>query len=506
MSGFGYYAKPTSFAAPSGSVAVGGVCVSTNNGNGNAGSANDRERVTRILVVGETRVGKTLLIRRLCDQIFGDTAIETSTEEYSAFNSSATAEGAADEDNLGPEWGPTVGIAIDALKRSTTVLCNVPHASELSMPALFPPTPIANGIAASSSSFNHPPDHNSYGGYPSVYGTVPTTGGGGGGLQYRGTSAAVSVPGGGDSNNTFSSSTSNPPPSQLMSHPTPLQQRCTVRQTVEFHELGGSHGYRDIARLPLRNIRYDGVIFVYHRRDLTSTVYLSDWYDWVCNVLSTSASVSGPGNPHNSSNRFKTMPRFMLVGTQLVGDELTAAAAGVRKDVDSTLHIGTVAVSDEALLDGNFEVKVRVLQSPQTPASRSRVKRVGRTVVRSVAWPYHVFWCLWHPFFFLSEQYQEERGPGSKLTTLCTRLVERVVWLLYKMEQTLLYLMAVVLFGPYQEAVVLGHSRTKQTLEKLRRDEQCVAQAHVCRLDSDIALQSSLDEIVAFFDLLLRED
>jgi hypothetical protein len=492
MSSYNYCGKPATAGVPG----ITGVNREVNNANnygspmcGTAGG-NSRERVTRILVVGETRVGKTLLIRRLCDHIFGDTRIETSAVDYSPFNTHTAAESATDEDDLGPEWGPTVGLTIDALKRSTTVLSRAAPSPDLSMPSLYPPTP-AQGIPSTTPTSYSPPysspesnPNNSYGGYPSPYGGGIGILAANNGLQYRGASQQM----------------------QQSFHPAPLQQRYSVTQTVEFHELGGTHGYRDIARLPLRNIQYDGVIFVYHRRNLTSTVYLSEWYHWVRSVFSTSAGVSAPGNPHNNSNRLKSMPRFMLVGTQLEGDELTAAAAGVRREVDNTLHIGTIAVSDEALLNGNFALKARVLQSPQTPTHRTRVAGAYHLVKRSLAWPYHVLWCLWHPFFFLSEQYQEERGPRSKLMALCSRVVERCTWLLYKLEQALLYLMAVVLFGPYQEAVVLGHSGTKQTLEELRKDEQCVAQAHVCRLDSDIALQSSLDEIVAFFDILLRED
>lgn len=509
MSNYNYFSMPVAAAisTPTSATGLSGAATVSGSGaykaNSSVAATDNRERVTRILVVGETRVGKTLLIRRLCDHIFGDTNIETSTMDYSPFNSNgaavptAAADSAADEDDLGPEWGPTVGLAIDALKRTTTVLSATPCCNELSMPSLYPPTQSTNGVLSPAIAHVSPLEGNTNlnggygggGGYSSLYGS---------GLQYRGAATGVN-------NSNFNSSTSNAQLSQPF-HAAPVQRRCSVTQTVEFHELGGTHGYRDVARLPLHNIQYDGVIFVYHRRNLTSTVYLTEWYRWVRNVLSTSASVSGSGSAHKGSNRFNTMPRFMLVGTQLDGDELTAAAAGVRKEVDNTLHIGTIAVSDEALLDGNFELKVRVLESPQTPTRRSWVKRACRSIGQNLVWPYHVLWCLWHPFFFLSEQYQEERGPRNKLTMLCVRVVERFVWLLYKLEQTLLYVMAVVLFGPYQKAVVLGHARSKQTLDELRKDEQCVAQAHVCRLDSDIALQSSLDEIVAFFDILLRED
>ncbi|KPI88988.1 hypothetical protein ABL78_1872 [Leptomonas seymouri] len=498
MASYNYFSNPTTARAPARCTPAGGS--SANIENSCCGCSNGRERVTRILVVGETRVGKTLLIRRLCNHIFGDTSIETNTQDFSPFNSSAATESAADEDDLGPEWGPTVGIAISALKRSTTVLCDKPCVSKPNVADIFPTTQ-AVGPSAFLPPFSHPISDSSYGAYPSLYSAAPTSGNGGS-LQYRGASTAA-VGGG---NNNFNSYIGSPSLNPRMVNPAPQQHRCTVKQTVEFHELGGTHGYRDIARLPLRNIQYDGVIFVYHRRNLTSTVYLSDWYHWVRSVLSIGAGVSGPGDPHNSSNRFKTMPPFMLVGTHLEGDELTAAVAGVRKEVDSTLHIGTVAVLDEALLDGNFEVKTRVLQSPQTLTRYGRVKRGCCTLVNSLALPYRILWCLLHPFFFLSEQYQEERGPCNKVVAPFIRLLERFLWLLYLLEQALQYLMAVVLFGPYQEAVVLGHSCTKQTLEELRKDEQCVAQAHVCRLDSDVALQSSLDETLAFFDILLRDE
>lgn len=474
---------------------------------------NGPERITRILVVGETKVGKTLLIRRLCDHIFGDTTIEEAADDGPAPSDSAQPlsrrHSAADEDELGPEWGPTVGLAVDALRRTTTTLLSdaaVAAPGGVSMPSLYS----ADGPGGTALTGLYPGEAGGYAAAPSLYGAAQAPfnsyggmGGTGGGPYRR----QVAEGGGGGSRSAVSANPFAPPPHQMNGAGAARPRRQTVSQTVEFHELGGTHGYRDIARLPLRQIQYDGVLFVYHRRNLTSTLYLKEWYQWLQAALAPSTggvSVNGAGRAGKGGGT--ALPRFMLVGTQLPGDELPAAAAGLNKDVKETLHIASGAISDEALLDGNLELRLRTLQSPQTPVKDGRVRRVLWSVGHSLAWPCRVLWCLWHPFFFLSEQYREERGRRNRLITLCTRLVERGVWLLYQAEQALLYVIAVVLFGPYQEAVSLGHSRTKQTLEQLLKDEQCVAQAHVCRLDSDISLQSSLDELLAFFDVLLRDD
>lgn len=455
-------------------------------------SGSGHERVTRILVVGEASVGKTLLIRRLCNHVFGDTSI-TSTDEVSAPESPHQSQNAVTDDDLGPEWGPTVGIAVDALKRTTTVLDDTVTIPNLAMSAPYDTASMAGYTAQSSSLYSV-----ENGNYPSsfAYGTSCLNNGCRGsnsGLQYRGQGFV-------GSNASFSL------PYQVTSASCPRRQ--TVLQTVEFHELGGTHGYRDVARLLLRNIHYDGVMFVYHRRSLTSTLYLKEWYRWVRSVFSACPDVgyhygAEANKPARSS---KTMPRFMLVGTQLPGDELPAAAAGLAKAPTETLHMASGAISDETLLDGNLEVKLRALQSPQTLTQRRGVWCALSKVFRRLAWPYHVCWCASHPFFLLSKQYQEELAPRGRLGACGSCIVERFVWLLYQAEQALLYVMAVILFGPYQKAVVLGHSRLKQTLEEMLKDELCVSQAHVCRLDSNISLQSSLDDVVAFFDILLRRD
>ncbi|KAK7200566.1 hypothetical protein NESM_000112500 [Novymonas esmeraldas] len=454
------------------------------------------ERTTRILVVGETGVGKTLLIRRLCDHIFGDTTIEKSAEEVSAFETPRQSRDAVDEDDLGPEWGPTLGIAVDALKRTTTVLAEAVATPPPTMPPQYDSPTVADYSTQSSGVYSM-----DNGGYSPLspygsHGFANRYGGASSGVQYRGQGGGLGANGG-------------PAPAVYHVPAASRLQRQNVLQTVEFHELGGTHGYRDIARLPLRALEYDGIMFVYHRRSLTSTLYLKEWYRWVRGVFSVAAEVgnhNGSGGTGRASKGTKSMPRFMLVGTQLPGDELPAAAAGIGKAVKETLHIASGAISDEALLDGNLEVKLRTLQSPQTPAQRGGLIRALAKLGSSLAWPYHILWCLWHPFFFLSEQYQEERGRRNWLASIGSRVVERFMWLLYQAEQVLLYIMAVILFGPYQESVVLGHTGTKKTLEELLKDEQCVARSHLCRLDSGISLQSSLDELVAFFDVLLRDN
>ncbi|KAG5489651.1 hypothetical protein GH5_00529 [Leishmania sp. Ghana 2012 LV757] len=456
-------------------------------------TSNGQERVTRILVVGEASVGKTLLIRRLCDHIFGDTSIEKSTGDVSGFDSPHHSQSAVDDDDLGPEWGPTLGVAVDALKRTTTVLCDAVAVPYPILSTLYDTGATAKHTAQPSGTYTL--ERGSYANF-SVYGAQGSINGYGGAnsmLQYRGQ--------GWSGSNNFVSLPCQAPT-------TVRQHRQTVLQTVEFHELGGTHGYRDVARLPLRSIQYDGVMFVYHRRNLTSTLYLKEWYCWVRSVFSSEVGEGShcSSGTNKAAKPLKAMPRFMLVGTQLPGDEVLAAAAGLGKSVKETLHIASGAISDETLLDGNLEVKLRTLQSPQTVTQRSGVRRTLSKVADHLAWPYHVCWCLLHPFFILSEQYQEERGPRNRVLAWGSRIVERFMWMLYQAEQTLLCVMAVILFGFHQEAVVLGHSRLKQTLEEMRKDELCVAQAHVCRLDSNIALQSSLDEIVAFFDILLRDD
>ncbi|GET93582.1 hypothetical protein, conserved [Leishmania tarentolae] len=453
-------------------------------------SGGSHERVTRVLVVGEASVGKTLLIRRLCDKIFGDTSIK-SADDASATESPYQSQGTVADDYLGPEWGPTVGIAVEALKRTTTVL-----EDPVAMPNSAMTTPYdASGVTKYTmrSSISYPLE-NGNDSTCSLYGTQGSTNGYGGAngvLQYRGQG--------------FVGSNNVSLPYQVGG--ASRQYRQTVLQTVEFHELGGTHGYRDVALELLRNIDYDGVMFVYHRRSLTSTLYLKEWYRWVRNVFSGSQDIGiqfdgGANKPGKSS---RTMPRFMLVGTQLSGDELPAAAAGIAKATAETLHIASGAISDESLLDGNLEVKLRALQSPHTLKQRRGVWHALSKLFGRLLWPYHVCWCVLHPFFFLSKQYEEEIGQRSRLFTCASRVVMRFVWLLYQAEQALLYIMAVILFGPYQEAVVLGHSSLKRTLEEMLKDELCVSQAHVCRLDSNISLQSSLDDVVAFFDILLRQ-
>ncbi|CAJ1038462.1 hypothetical protein Q4I30_008232 [Leishmania utingensis] len=467
-------------------------CYSGASGHGIPSTANGHERTTRILVLGEASVGKTLLIRRLCDHIFGDTSLKSS-DGGSGSASPYQSPSVVDEDDLGPEWGPTVGIAVNALKRATTVLDDTVAIPNPTTPSLYNTATVMKYTAPSFSCYSG--ETNSYAN-PSFYSTQCSTntyGGTNSMLQYRGQGWT-------GSNNSVSLPYQMTTPSR--------QHRKTVLQTIEFHELGGTHGYRDIARLPLRNIQYDGVMFVYHRRSLTSTLYLKEWYRWARSVFSASPCIGsyyGTG-ASKSTKLSKRMPRFMLVGTQLSGDELPAAAAGLGKSVKETLHIPSGAISDENLLEGNLEVKLRTLQSPQTLTQRSGVLHTLSKMVSRLVWPYHVCWCLLHPFFFLSEQYQEEILPRGRLIGWASRAVGQLVWVLYQAEQTLLYVIAVILFGPHQQAVVLGRSRLKQTLEEMLKDELCVAHAHACRLDSNISLQSSLDELVAFFDILLRDD
>ncbi|KAG5490638.1 hypothetical protein JKF63_00759 [Porcisia hertigi] len=454
---------------------------------------NHRERVTRILVVGEASVGKTLLIRRLCDHIFGDIAIERGNGAVSPLEAPQCSDHASGDNDLGPEWGPTVGIAVQALKRTTSVLENTATNSGPSMPPLY------NATAASEQTLELPSLYSvgraSYSN-PYVEGTQYMVNGPGGtssALQYRGQPGAVSK------------NCTAQPYHRVTSR---CQHRQMVSQIVEFHELGGTHGYRDVARLPLSSTHYDGVMFVYHRRSLTSILYLKEWYSWIQSVFSP-----GPVVPSHTGTEARTscrspnaMPRFMLVGTQLPGDETPAAAAGIGKAAEQTLHASSGIICDEGLLDDNLEVKLRALYSRQSRNQQSRARRVLATVLGCLAWPYHVCWCLSHPFFLLSVQYQEERGPLDGRVRWVYRLLERFMLLLYRAEQALLYVMAVILFGPHQEAVVLGHSSSKAILGDIRNDELCVAQAHVCRLDSDTSFQSSLDELLAFFDILLRDD
>lgn len=387
------------------------------------------ERVTRILLVGETNTGKTLLIRRLCHRIFSDPTLE---------NSSTAGGGRHGSEYLGEEWGPTIGLAIDAIKRDTSIRV-------AATPSVAP-----NGMEATSNIFD-------------------TDGVRGNGLLYRG------------SGDPFSTTAASP--GSRIDASLPAAASSNLRQVVELHELGGARSYREMAWLPLSHIPYDGILFLYSRSQPSTVLYLTEWYELVSNTY---------------AKLERRMPRFMLVGTQLPGEAESAELLGDGPTLHSYLP-------DEAFITGSGGAATATMTTASKRHDYSlRGGRSGRSTWYLVL--RLLYQTLQHPFFLLSEQFQEERTSTPRLGSAILRVAQQLVWRLYQLEQLILYGIAIILFGPHQEAVVLCRANTKSTLERLREDPRCVAQAHLLDLESDTGMHASLDEILTFFDILLTKD
>lgn len=198
------------------------------------------QNTIRILVIGKSGVGKTLLIQRLCREIFGPFPNKD------------------DEELLKTRLKPTIGFAVDALMRDAWVNENTSQ------------QPYDPGVMHAS-------------GHTLAHGLSART------AQARRMSAAMSpecaIMGGG---------------AGVAQGQTSQRAQRTLRpQMVEFYEVGGTRSFGEAHRLPLLLIPYDGIMYVYNRCDPTSTDYLAVWYrrltELFQSVSSTGAGGAVPG-------------------------------------------------------------------------------------------------------------------------------------------------------------------------------------------------------------------
>lgn len=408
----------------------------------------------RVLVVGEMRVGKTLLIRRLCHQVFGRAEDDAEREELDAL--------------FAAQWGPTIGFEVDCLVRDVygtgrpqaagATFHGDPQYPQQQQQQQRAPGDLEDGSL--------------YGLGPQVSYSVSGT------MIYR---RADSLVGG------------TPPDS---SQPSSLHRSAVrnsdrpARQTVELYELGGTRGFSDDCALPLPLMDFDGVIFVYDRANTGSTTSLAALYRRMAALFS-------------EIEPKERRPGLMLVGTELGPSGLASLLGGLTGDAamsSSAAGMQEEFPSDDALLDSATRMEAEAFLHRQKKAGRGNV--VSRGWWRLVLSLYSLGQLAAHPSLLLSEKYQEERGTRS--LQFLFGLMECAAGLLMLVERTILWCMSVALFGLFQDVVTVRQPSVRAALGRIKEDPLFMAQCSDCRLYDRVAFESSADDLTAFFDALQR--
>lgn len=406
----------------------------------------------RILVVGESRVGKTLLIRRLCHEMtlsHGDHA---------------------ESSPLDKQWGPTIGFDVEVLTRHT-VLPSTTHAQDY-------PTETYNSAVHSTNNTTYQRRSSSF--YPSR-------------PNFECSSGSLYVP------------THNPLMVAPHSGTARVQTHSAVIQVVELHELGGTRSFGKECRLPLQLIHYDGIMFVYDRANTGSTTYLSEWYremkslfsEPIDKALSDGSNVKkGSAAPAGGSSNFR-MPKIILVGTQLTPLTMDFLGFVGSSNCRASDNDAAAEVRDEVLVNpaALFEAQRGKEERKHFWQRVSIFQRIS-SLVSSIS----IFLSLlMNPSMLLSVQYQEERSPRFSCALKGFEWWARIA---VGLERIALYVMAVVLFGIHQEMVSLSQPTVRSTLNQIREDPLCVTQAHICYLYDSYAFKTSVDEVLHFFNIL----
>lgn len=389
-------------------------------------STGDLSRV-RVLVLGDANVGKTLLCRRLCHEIF--------------------CADSSDSDVMSRYWGATVGIRVDVLKRDTDV----------------GPSPAAVDLGDHTEGFGA---------------------------------------------NTFFSRLRQRP-GTLASPDRPQQASYGSNvQTVELYELGGTRQFSEGTRLPLRLIPFDGVLLVYNRASATSTANLAGWLEDVKRIFGpTDMFSTGMDSATAAEMAAARTPRVMLLGVEIAEGPQAHTADG---EVEYNDEVPDELMSGEALLS-------RPRRSSSSTSSWNRNSKFSfhedglmGALVRISLWVHTFVWLLLRPNATLSVQYAEslkgmlgvESTSSFSPSGLCVPLLRAVARVVMAIEQFLLFVIAVVLFGPSQSVVPFSSPSASRVLQRIEEDPLCVAHGRRCRLTSRLAMEATMDDLIAFFDQL----
>lgn len=448
----------------------------------------------RVLLVGETKVGKTLLIRRLCHQVF-------SFSSAAAAGASSSGRGAADGGDVNEEdyyfaskWGPTIGFDVDCLVRETYGVRDgmarggLPNPNRQAPPSdpsegklSAPQSPVTSALGEGSGDPNH--------------GRLPSAGT----MSYRGTESATTCANLSTGPDTVSHAVGSDDDCEALrsgdrdaEHHSRRNRRPVV-QTVELYELGGTHAFSPDCALPLFQMDIDGIVFVYDRANTSSTTRLSEWYAQMKRLFPSLSSPEG----HR--------PRLMLVGTQLAVSSpfsrILGSIGGLRGSAGT--EWGDRFPSDDALVNPELRLQAQQQFAKRRTAKPHRCSCLVSGLSR-VATPLLLFLSLaFSPSLILSEQYQEERSTRS--FRFVFRSLESLAAVLMWIERVCLYVIATVLFGFFQSVVVVRQPTVRGALDHIKEDRLFAAHCHVCHLYDRFAFEASVDEIMGFFDTLHRE-
>ncbi|KEG12826.1 putative heat shock protein HslVU, ATPase subunit HslU [Trypanosoma grayi] len=238
---------------------------------------------------------------------------------------------------------------------------------------------------------------------------------------------------------------------QVPSHlPRPRDTSC-----VAFIEVGGNRNFGHSGQFPISLMSFDGVIFVYDRQNANSAVGLSDWY----------ADLKKYGIVGNGGGA-----KVMLLETTLA------------PTTNSTLSVAN-RLPDELL--GAYLQK--------TVSKPSRWKRLLQKL-KSVG----ARWAS-KPRLSVTDFQERQRSLRLRIAVFLFHCASRV-------EGALLFIMAVVLFGPSQESVSLRRPSVEEALALIGGDVRGTQTLEACPLYDQLQFEAlAVKDVTSFIDSL-RDD
>ncbi|CCW69908.1 unnamed protein product [Phytomonas sp. Hart1] len=408
--------------------------------------SHDDPNTLRILIVGESKVGKTFFIRRLCYDVFTSSALSEATK--SLYWDCA--------------WPPTIGFAVDVLVRDALIE-NRLRSPLLTSPKATPPFHFDHFLS----------EDQLYGG---IEDSFPGACSRDEAIGEVGISLCTRKKG----EHRLSNSQSN------------ILAKSFRTQTIEFYEIGGIHTFSAGAMLPLKDIEFDGVIFVYNRANAQSSMNLNVWYTQVTEFLFPTQ---------------EKRPRMMLLGALLKPACDYLPIIPCRRKRPPAVN----SLPDEMLLDPSVRLQVwHRMEKAHSSSSYSSFftpplceNAFIRCLKKFYSAVYEVFLLVrifLSPSLLLSEMFQEERG-DVHFHQLVGKMEWCARWMLC-IEHLISSVMTVLLFGIPESSWREPCHSSKAVLNKIHEDCRCIVHVHICHLYDRIAFESSIDEITSFFDTL----
>ncbi|RNF22473.1 putative heat shock protein HslVU, ATPase subunit HslU [Trypanosoma conorhini] len=224
---------------------------------------------------------------------------------------------------------------------------------------------------------------------------------------------------------------------------------------VAFIELGGNRNFGPSSQFPISLMSFDGVLFVYDGQNANSAIGLSYWYE----------DLKSYGVVGNSGGA-----KVMLLETALSQSVMNTASAAE-------------GLPDE-LLGAYLQRNIK-----EPPLWRRIVQKVRGSVAH------------WVGTSRLSvRDFQQQQG------SLRVRVAVLCYYWASKLENLLLFLVAVVLFGPYQQAVRLRRPSVAESLLMISSDVSGTQTILSCPLFEQLAFEASaLEKLMSFVDSLRHD-